>query len=627
MCGIVGGVGNIDTINIKNLNLIQKHRGPDHQGIWIGENIALGSQRLSIIDINERSNQPIKKNGLTLVFNGEIYNYKKLKELLVKKYQTTFETDSDSEVVLEMYDKFGPKCLDFFEGMFAFAIHEIESKKTFIARDHFGIKPLFYTKINQTLYFASELKTLVSIPNFNKSINKKALISSVNYQWIPGNESIFKNTYKLAPAHYMTVDDSAKFNIYKYWSLGTKQNNKVNEKELINELDSILTDSIKRHLVSDVPISSFLSGGLDSSIITAVAQKENKNISTYTISRNKTDQRIEQMPDDELYAKELAQKIGCSFNEIKINPNIIDILPKIVKTLDEPIGDPAAINTYLMCKEAKEKGVKVILSGMGSDEIFFGYRRQKANLLVQNFNNLPSSLKFIIAKIVKNLPVKIFGRGIKFVRWSKKFLSFTNMSISSSYRMSYSYYSKSKLQKLILDSKKYIDSIYEQHDEIFNKKSDYDLINKMCFTDINMFMVGLNLTYTDRSSMAQSVEVRVPFIDKKLIEYVMTIPGTFKYKRNISKYILKKVAEKHIPKNIVHRDKASFGAPIRSWISKDLKPTVDKLLSEENVKKRGIFNYSEIKKMIDADRKGEEDYAYQIYQLLTIEYWFREFVD
>ena len=201
------------------------------------------------------------------------------------------------------------------------------------------------------------------------------------------------------------------------------------------------------------------------------------------------------------------------------------------------------------------------------------------------------------------------------------------MSISSSYRMSYSYYSKSKLQKLILDSEKYIDSIYEQHDEIFNKKSDYDLINKMCFTDINMFMVGLNLTYTDRSSMAQSVEVRVPFIDKKLIEYVMTIPGTFKYKRNISKYILKKVAEKHIPKNIVYRDKASFGAPIRSWISKDLKPTVDKLLSEENVKKRGIFNYSEIKKMIDADRKGEEDYAYQIYQLLTIEYWFREFVD
>ena len=408
---------------------------------------------------------------------------------------------------------------------------------------------------------------------------------------------------------------------------GTKQNNKVNEKELINELDSILTDSIKRHLVSDVPISSFLSGGLDSSIITAVAQKENKNISTYTISRNKTDQKIEQMPDDELYAKELAQKIGCSYNEIKIKTNIIDILPKIVKTLDEPIGDPAAINTYLMCKEAKEKGVKVILSGMGADEIFFGYRRQKANLLVQNFNNLPSSLKYIIAKIVKNLPVKIFGRGIKFVRWSKKFLSFTNMSISSSYRMSYSYYSKSKLQKLILDSEKYIDSIYEQHDEIFNKKSDYDLINKMCFTDINMFMVGLNLTYTDRSSMAQSVEVRVPFIDKKLIEYVMTIPGTFKYKRNISKYILKKVAEKHIPKNIVYRDKASFGAPIRSWISKDLKPTVDKLLSEENVKKRGIFNYSEIKKMIDADRKGEEDYAYQIYQLLTIEYWFREFVD
>jgi len=627
MCGIVGAIGNTESIDIDLLNSFQKHRGPDHQGAWSDNNIVLGNQRLSIIDLNERSNQPIEKGSLVLVFNGEIYNYKELQESLKNKFNVTFRTDSDTEVVLEMYKNYGTDCLSHLIGMFSFAIFDKKSKKTFIARDHFGIKPLFYTKINKTFVFSSELKTLTIIPDFNKSINMQNIVNCINYLWIPGNESMFMDTHKLPPGHYMFINQNLDIEIKKYWQLDNKPQVKKNEKEIIQELDSIINSSIDRHLVSDVPVSSFLSGGLDSSLISVIAKKKINDLSTYTISKDKKDQKIEQMPDDEKYARKLAKQFKFNYNEILINSNIVELLPKIVKILDEPIGDPAAINTYLMCKSAREKGAKVILSGMGADEVFFGYRRHKANLMIKTFNKIPNIIKNCIKIVVDLLPVRLFGRGIKLTRWSKKFISFANLDSSESYRMSYSYYSKKDLNNLIIDGDHYIEAMYKNHNKIYNKMDCYDEENKMCFTDINMFMVGLNLSYTDRASMAQSVEVRVPFVDKKVIEYAMSIPGILKYKNGESKYILKKVAEKYIPKEIIYRPKASFGAPIRSWISNELKTIVDELLSEKNIKKRGLFEYKSIKKMINDDRSGQHDYAYQIYQLLTLEYWFREFVD
>lgn len=627
MCGIIGAIGNTNVIDINKLNLIQKHRGPDNQGCWSNDNIKLGNQRLSIIDLNDRSNQPLQKDKLVIVFNGEIYNFKELQNDLKNKFNVRFTTDSDTEVVLEMYKNYGVDCLEYIIGMFSFAIYDLESKKTFIARDHFGIKPLFYTKINDTIIFASELKTLVQVPNFNKAINMQNIVNCINYLWIPGDESMFLDTKKLPPAHYMFIDQNLNIEIKEYWKLDNKAPFEKSEADIIEELDLIINDSIDRHLVSDVPVSSFLSGGLDSSLISVIAKQKINDLSTYTISKNRKDQQIEQMPDDEKYAKKLAKQFNFDYNEILINSDVVNILPKIVKILDEPIGDPAAINTYLMCKSAREKGAKVILSGMGADEIFFGYRRQKANLMIKTFDKLPNPFKILITKIVEILPVRIFGRGIKFTRWSKKFISFANLGSSESYRMSYSYYSKKDLNDLIIDSSNYIDEMYKSHDKIYNTMDCYDEQNKMCFTDINMFMVGLNLSYTDRASMAQSVEVRVPFIDKKVIEYSMNIPGAFKYKNGESKYILKKVAEKYMPKEIIYRPKASFGAPIRSWISNELKTVVDDLLSEENIKKRGLFNYKLVEKMINEDRSGKCDYAYQIYQLLTLEYWFREFVD
>jgi asparagine synthase (glutamine-hydrolysing) len=627
MCGIAGFIGFSKNIHYaEKANEIQKHRGPDSQAVWSNQFLSFAHQRLSIIDLNNRADQPLVKNEFVIVYNGEVYNYEELKEKYLA--DINFKTDSDTEVVLEMYKRFGEKALDYFIGMFSFVIYNEKENKIFGARDHFGIKPFyFYNKGNQ-FAFASELKTLAKLLPHNKKINKKALIASLNYLWIPGNESIFEEFNKLPPAHYFNFNiATSKINFQRYWNLPTEIIKK-SEFETVKELTSEFEDSIKRHMVADVPVSSFLSGGLDSSMISVAANKINDNLSTYTIGTSEEDKKIENMPEDEKYAKFLAELNNFDHNEIVINSNITKMLPQMVKSLDEPIGDPAALNTYLICKAARDKGVKVLLSGMGADEIFCGYRRQKALLFSKKYKRLPKLFRILIKNMVDILPVKLFGHGLRLVRWSKKFISFAEMPDEMAYRMSYSYYDKNELNQLLKEnSSQIVDSLYQDHNSLFNSNYNNDVVNKMCYTDINMFMNGLNLTYTDRSSMAASVEVRVPFIDKKLITKGMSISGEFKFKNNESKYILKKIAEKLLPHKIIYRSKASFGAPIRSWISGDLRSMVDECLSMAQIEKRGVFNYDYIKKIIEDDRKGFVDNAYRIYQLLTIELWFQEFID
>lgn len=630
MCGIAGFTGFKNNVELAvNANRIQQHRGPDNQSVWHDDYIAFAHQRLSIIDLSEAANQPFHKHNFAIIFNGEIYNYKELQNKLKCEKQVEFKTSSDTEVVLEMYIHYGVECLNFFLGMFAFAVYDKNSHELFIVRDHFGIKPLFYTQINGALAFSSELKTLVSVPGFNKTINAKSLVSCLNYIWISGNETMFNGCFKLPPAHYMIYNNDS-LKLVKYWDL--KDNGVVktssNTNSMADDIANTIELSVKRHMVADVPVSCFLSGGLDSSLISVLAKKSNEHLSTYTIGTDDRDKKAESMPDDEKYADLLAREFEFNHHVIKISPDIIKDLPHMVKCLDEPIGDPAAINTYLICKAAKEKGVKVLLSGMGADEIFFGYRRQKATLMALRFNLLPKPLKYLISKVVNLLPVKISGKGFKFGRWAKRFMSFATMPLNQAYMRSYSYYDTSQLKELL--NNKYwpgIDSINKEHEEIFNSKFKKDSINSICNTDINMFMLGLNLTYSDRASMAASVEVRVPFIDRLVISKAMEVPGNLKIKNGESKYILKKAAEKWLPHKIIYRPKASFGAPIRSWISNDLKEMVDELLSESVITKREFVNYAVVKKLIENDRNGTEDNAYQIYQLLTLELWCREYID
>ncbi len=630
MCGLAGFIGFTDSRRLADhANHIQNHRGPDYQGSWSDDHIALAHQRLSIIDISARSNQPMEKDGLVIVFNGEIYNYRELRKSLSEQHGIVFTTESDTEVVLEAYRVEGANCMQRFIGMFAFAIYNQSTSQLYIARDHFGIKPLFYSANSDRFAFASELKTLAGVENIGTEINHRALIASLNYVWVPGNETMFKGVMKLPPGNYMTVDKELNVSMTAYVDPFKGPTTVNREADAIAQLDSVIQRSIKRHMVADVPVCSFLSGGLDSSLISAIAQDHTDRLSTYTIATSAEDKKIERMPDDEKYATKLAKQFGFDHHEIVINSDIVKMLPEMVRTLDEPIGDPAAINTFLICKDAHSKGVKVLLSGMGADEIFFGYRRQKATLMAARYRAYtPAIIRRAIRSVVDGLPVKIGGSGLRVVRWAKKFLSFAELPLAQSYMQSYSYYNENELHDLL--GGKYSDdvkSLYAEHDRIFASGYQNDPINQICNTDIQMFMVGLNLTYTDRASMATSVEVRVPFIDKEVIEVAMQINGGLKYRKGESKYILKKVAEKYLPKDIIYRPKASFGAPIRSWISGALKTMVDDVLSEKSLKQRGIFDSSYVRKLIEDDRQGSDDNAYRIYQLLTVELWFREYLD
>jgi asparagine synthase (glutamine-hydrolysing) len=632
MCGLAGFINfENNELLAKNAGKAQQHRGPDAQKIWVNDNIALSHQRLSIIDLDARSDQPFVKDGLAIIFNGEIYNYKQLKDEIINiNTPANFITTSDTEVLLELYRLKKEKCLDDLIGMFAFAIYEIETGKLFIARDHFGIKPLFYTQIDNRFAFASELKSLVRLPGFDKTINMNALAGAMNYLWVPGNVTMFRSCHKLPPAHYMTIDTlaiSPTPTMTRYWQLDTSIEIK-NEEQALSAINKCMERTIQRHMVSDVPVSSFLSGGLDSSLISVMASKINPGLSTYTIALSAADKKVEQMPEDEKYARQLADQFNFDHHEIEITPAIIDLLPEIVYTLDEPIGDPAAINTFLICKAARVRGVKVLLSGMGADEILFGYRRQKATLLAKRYRQLPSLVKGPIQFFADKLPVRTNGKGKKLTRWTKRFLSFANLPTEEAYMKSYSYYNQEELKQLFkADINESYRWLRQQHSSHFNKNYNNDPINQMCYTDIHMFMVGLNLTYTDRASMATSVEVRVPFIDKEVITLAMQIGGSLKFRKRQSKYILKKAAEKYLPGEIIYRPKSSFGAPLRSWISNELKDMVNDLLSKENVEKRNLFNYDFVKKLIDDDRAGNEDNAYRIYQLLTVELWFRTYVD
>jgi asparagine synthase (glutamine-hydrolysing) len=631
MCGIAGFINFQDAGElIRMAEQEQAHRGPDSQQGWMEDNIAFAHLRLSIIDLDHRSDQPFIKNGLVMVFNGEIYNYQELRaRLLEADPSLQFRTSSDTEVLLEWYRLKKEDCLADLIGMFSFAIYDQNAKTLFLARDHFGIKPLFYSFIGNKLAFASELKALVKIPGFIKKINPVALVGAMNYLWVPGNETMFEGCFKLPPAHYMELDtagSSLQPRIKEYWRPLTRVTHS-DEKKTIAALTECLEASVKRHMIADVPVSSFLSGGLDSSLISVMAAKTGINLSTYTIGTSPEDKKIEKMPADEKYARQLADQFHFDHHEIVLNADIINDLPRMVYMLDEPIGDPAALNTYLICKAARQRGVKVLLSGMGADEMFFGYRRQKASLLTSRYQRIPSFVRKPLAALAGMLPVKAFGKGIRTVRWMKRFLSFAELSPEEAYMQSYSYYTGKELQELFKqDISQSYQVLREEHKHFYTDNDYTDPINKMCNADIHLFMTGLNLTYTDRASMAASVEVRVPFIDKEVVEMALQIAGNLKYKKKQQKYILKKVAEKYLPYSIIYRPKASFGAPIRSWISHELKGLTDELLSEEQVNKRGLFNYSFIKKLIDEDRQGVADHAYRIYQLITLELWIREYV-
>ena len=628
MCGISGF---LNFHNHRSLalaaNALQRHRGPDAEGVWSTADLSLSHRRLSIIDLSERSNQPFEKSGLVIVFNGEIYNYRELRRELERDH-VRFSTDSDTEVVLEAYRKHGARCLDLLRGMFAFAIWSELDKTLFLARDQFGIKPLYYCSDGPRFGFASELKALSQLVPTQRRVSPAGLAALLTYQWLPVGFCILEGFQSIPPAHYAVVRHDGSHQIHCYWDLPSALQHDRPEPEIVDELCAVLEDSVRHHLVADVEVGAFLSGGLDSSLLCSLASRHVGALRTFTIATDRQAKQIERMPSDEVFARKVATTLNTVHTEITIQPDIVRELPDMLSLLDEPIGDPAAINTYLMCSGARRAGIKVLLSGAGADEIFFGYRRQKAWLYAERYQSLPGMVRGGLDRAVARLPIRLGRRGLRTVRWAKRFLSFAGLAPAERYRSSFSYYTDSQLRSMLGPAwRGAVDRVRGDFMDVFGRFPGNDKINRLCFTDLNLFLPGLNLAYTDRASMAASTEVRVPFVDKRLVELAMRIPGVLKFKKGESKYILKSAAERYLPREIAYRAKASFGVPLRAWISYPLRSMVDDLLSYDRVKRRGWIDPALCRKMIDADRRGRADYSYQIFQLLTLELWAQAVLD
>src|SRR5215467_7836374 len=617
VCGIAGCYQQADGQRLVDIMTDRiAHRGPDAAGSWKHEDgrvaVQLGHRRLSIIDLSTAADQPLSKDGMTLVYNGELYNYRTLRaELVVRGVR--FVTESDTEVVLESWRYWGPDALLRFRGMFAFALFDERTGELVLVRDPLGIKPLYYLPRGDGAVFASELKALVAAAGSELRIEPGALVASMLYYWLPEQRCAIDGVQKLPGGSWARLRPDGTMSVQHYWRVSDVAAEAAAGPPA--DLRSVIEESVTLHLVADVPVSSFLSGGLDSSIVTVLAHRANTEIDAYTIAFRPQDQRLEAMPDDAVYARKVAARYGIKLHEIEVSPDIVGTLPRMVDVLDEPIGDPAAINTLLMCEAARERGVKVILSGMGADELFGGYRKHLACLLASRYAALPAGLRhFAVQATVNRLPVTMRGRGLRYARWAKRFLTFAELPEEPRFRRSYTLYDPDELAALIdPDLAGCIDQIIEEHSDIYYDNVLEDPINRMCLADTRMFLPGLNLAYTDRASMAASVEVRVPFVDPVMVHAAFSVGGNAKIQQGQGKVALKQAAASWLPQEIVNRPKASFSAPLRAWVRGDLREVIHDVLVGGEIVGSGMIRRDALSRLIADDQAGREDRSKQIW--------------
>lgn len=603
------------------------HRGPDDDGVrWFDEaRSGIGHRRLSIIDLSPAGHQPMSNETGTLwiTFNGEIYNYQEIRnELTAKGYR--FKSQSDTEVIIKSYEEWGEKCLEKFNGMFAFAIFDIRTRRLFAARDRIGIKPFYYHHKNSSFVFASEIKAILASSLVEKKPDYYSLHTPTRFQISPYTG--FENILKLPPAHSL-IFEKGRLTIRRYWNIEASENDPGQEDDAVARLDELLQDAVRLQMIADVPVGVFLSGGLDSSIITALMRKNTRqDIHSFTIKFSDGDQKFEKAIDDSVYAKQVADRFGVHYHEFEIKPDIEDLVSKLVWHLDEPLGDPAAINTYLISRAARDLNIIVLLNGMGGDEIFGGYRKFLACLKADVYQSLvPGIFRPWIEKIFGTIPVATSTQGLKMVRWAKRFISFASLPQIERYLASDLSLSQEQYSEYFLNGGRYEGTHFYESQKDTLAFTGLSYLTKMCLNDTRVFLPEHNLTYSDKASMAASIESRPPLTDHRVVEFLFSLPPKYRIRGNVQKYLLKRVSEKYLPKNIVHRPKAPFGSPLRSWIRGPLSKMVEDLLSESSLKARGLYNPGYVSALIEKDRKGSEDNAHVIWTLLTNEVWFRTF--
>lgn len=602
MCGFVGYINKEKNKqdNIKKMADLIAHRGPDSEGYYCDDDIALGFRRLSIIDLKGGS-QPIYNKDKTkvIVFNGEIYNYQELRKQLEKKGYK-FATKTDTEVILHGYEEYKEKILDKLRGMFAFAIYDTKKKELFAARDFYGIKPFYYTKMDNTFIFGSEIKGFLIHPHFKKELNSKMLEYYLTFQYSPGEETFFKNVYKLMPGHYLKYKDG-KLTIKKYYEIKFEENDSLTYNEWKKGIKEKLKDSIKAHKISDVEVGSFLSSGVDSSYIAASSNVDK----TFTVGfDNKKYSEIS-------YAEDLSKKIKTkNINKIISKEEYFKNLPNILYYMDEPLADPSAIALYFVTKIASEN-VKVSLSGEGADEIFGGYNIYQEPLTASWYYKIPYAIRHAIGTVASFLPQK---RGINFlVRRGKKL---EDRFVGNAF-----IFNKREIKK-IMKSKPKTKGFTELTKPYYEKVKDKDEITKMQYIDFNFWLIGDILLKADKMSMANSLEVRVPFLDRPLIDYASSLPTKYKTDKTTTKKIFRDIASEVLEDKVSTKKKLGFPVPIREWIKEeDTYKQINALFKKDN----SFFNTTKIVKLLEEHKKGKKDNSRKIWTIYVFLLWYEIF--
>jgi len=622
MCGICGiiSVNNsirVDTALIsKMMNAIQ-HRGPDDSGYHLEDGVGLGHTRLSIIDLST-GHQPIYNEDKTkcIIYNGEIYNYLDLrKELIAKGHKLS--TKSDTEVILHLYEDKGYDCVNYLRGMFAFAIWDKANRVLFIARDRLGIKPLYYSVSSKWICFSSEIKSLLITGLVEREINLPSIDQYLALNYTVGPETMIKGVKKLMPGQFL-VYKNGKAQISQYWDFDGVEETNDSFDQCYQKMEALIEESIKIRLMSEVPLGAFLSGGVDSSVTVGVMTKlTGKPVKTFTVGYEDAED-VSELD----YAKIIAKHFKTEHHEFILKPkNFMDIVSKVIWHLDEPVAEYATIPLLLLSELAK-KHVTVMLSGEGADEIFAGYPIYRYMNYIENYQRIPASIRNSFFNPIIGLILKNKKEG--------KYQDWLSLPLERRYLGNGSYFTHKMRDKLYSGEFKRSlnrDGVYNLIESYYRKVANRDAIGKMLYMDTKTWLPEDLLIKADKMTMAASLELRVPFLDHKLVEFATSLPSSMKTTMMQSKYIFKKYAEKLLPKTIVYRKKQGFPVPIKQWLRGELNAIAKEILLDSKARHRGIFNTNYIKKMFKVHSSASEDLSKNIWNLLVLEMWMRIFID
>jgi asparagine synthase (glutamine-hydrolysing) len=623
MCGITGRF-NYDPLRLVDRDVltamtdIVAHRGPDAAGYHVAPGVGLGHRRLSIIDLST-GDQPLSNEDGTVwtVFNGEIYNFAEVRaELLAHGHR--FRTESDTEVIVHGYEEWGELCVERFRGMFAFAVWDAVARRLLLARDRLGVKPLYYAELPGVgLVFGSELKSLLEDPDVSREWRPDALDAYLTLLYVPAPATIYRGISKLPPAHVL-IAEKGHVRTFRYWDLEfTGDGDEAREDAYLEKLDALLRESVALRQISDVPLGAFLSGGIDSTAVVAY-MVETSNRPPVTVSVG-----FDQAAYDELtHAKTVADHLGCEFHPRTVTPDVASILPKLAWHFDEPFGDSSAVPTYYVSKAAREL-VTVALSGDGGDELWAGYARHRVERVEQRARTLLGPARRFAGWLGRALPLSVKGA---------RALRHLGLNPEDAYALKHAYGMFETDAKSRLYSGDFLSEVgpsdpFAAFRATYRRCGSHDAVDRALYVDVHTYMVDDILTKVDRMSMAVSLEAREPLLDHRLLEFAASVPVSLKLKNGRTKYLLRKLLDRRIPRTILDRGKRGFEAPIGEWLRGPLAPMADALLLDGRLRARGVFNDREVSRLWSEHRDGRADHRHRLWQLIMLELWFRQFID